>query len=131
MLQTTKSDSIQQPATCLQCSTSLPVVTFASHPEGGLIALRQRLFQPGFKFIVGCTPIPTYPYGKSLYKPYISLNSGCLWVIIPKNPYISPISTMGTLLGVHLSLSLEIGVQPPSLYTCLPVEFKQLLILGS
>ena len=22
--------------------------------------------------IVGCTPIPTYPYGKSLYKPYIS-----------------------------------------------------------
>ncbi len=24
----------------------------------------------------------------------------CLWVIIPKNPYISPISTMGTLLGV-------------------------------
>ena len=21
--------------------------------------------------IVGCTPIPTYPYGKSLYKPYI------------------------------------------------------------
>ena len=23
--------------------------------------------------IVGCTPIPTYPYGKSLYKPYISL----------------------------------------------------------
>ena len=51
--------------------------------------------------IVGCTPIPTYPYGKSLYKPYISLYSGCLWVIIPKNPYISPIGTMGTLLGVH------------------------------
>ena len=46
-------------------------------------------------------PLPTYPYGKSLYKPYISLYSGCLWVIIPKNPYISPISTMGTLLGVH------------------------------
>ncbi len=30
-----------------------------------------------------------------------SLYSGRLWVIIPKNPYISPISTMGTLLGVH------------------------------
>ena len=27
-------------------------------------------------------PLPTYPYGKSLYKPYI----GYLWVIIPKNP---------------------------------------------
>ena len=26
-------------------------------------------------------PLPTYPYGKSLYKPYISLYSGCLWVI--------------------------------------------------
>ena len=47
-----------------------------------------------YQGIVGCTPIPTYPYGKSLY-------SGCLWVIIPKNPYISPISTMGTLLGAH------------------------------
>ena len=31
-------------------------------------------------------PIPTYPYGKSLYKPYISLYSGCLWVIIPIVP---------------------------------------------
>ena len=29
-------------------------------------------------------PLPTYPYGKSLYMPYISLYSGCLWVIIPK-----------------------------------------------
>ena len=36
-----------------------------------------------------------YPYQRN-----ISLYSGCLWVIIPKNPYIS-ISTMGTLLGVH------------------------------
>ena len=26
---------------------------------------------------------------KTLYKHYISLYSGCLWVIIPKNPYIS------------------------------------------
>ena len=34
-------------------------------------------------------PLPTYPYGKSLYKPYISLLArGCLCVIIPKNPYI-------------------------------------------
>ena len=33
--------------------------------------------------IVGCTPGPTYPYGKSLYKHYIV---GYLWIIIPKNP---------------------------------------------
>ena len=29
--------------------------------------------------IVVCTPLPTYPYGKSLY-------SGYLWILIPKNP---------------------------------------------
>ena len=64
-----------------------------------------------FQGIVGCTPIPTYPYGKSLYKPYISLYSGCLWVTIPKNPYISPISYKyhgsTRTLGVHPSLSLD------------------------
>ncbi len=30
-------------------------------------------------------PLPTYPYGKSLYIP---IARECLWVIIPKNPYI-------------------------------------------
>ena len=33
--------------------------------------------------IDGCTPIPTYPYGNSLDRPYIQ---GYLWVKIPKNP---------------------------------------------
>ena len=51
--------------------------------------------------IVGCTPTNVPLWEIPIYKPYISLYSGCLWVIIPKNPYISPISTMGTLLGVH------------------------------
>ena len=43
-------------------------------------------------------PGPTYPYGKSLYKPYIT------WVFKGYNPQESPentINTMGTLLGVH------------------------------
>ncbi len=49
---------------------------------------------------VGCTPT-NVPLWEIPNKPYISLYSGCLWVIIPKNPSISPINTMGTLLGVH------------------------------
>ena len=50
--------------------------------------------------VVGCTPIPTYPYGKSLYKPYIT------WVFMdekfPKNPIREhQLNTMGTrTLGV-------------------------------
>ena len=33
---------------------------------------------------------PNVPrHGKSLYKPYTSLYSGCLWVIIPKSPLTS------------------------------------------
>ncbi len=59
--------------------------------------------------LVFSTPQQSGDSWKSLYKPYISLYSGCLWVIIPKNPYISPYKpyTMGTrTLGVHPSLSL-------------------------
>ena len=46
-------------------------------------------------------PNPTYPHGKSLYKPYIT----CItWVCMGYNPQESlenTINTMGTLLGVH------------------------------
>ena len=51
--------------------------------------------------IVGCTPTHV-PLWEILISPIISLYSGCLWVIIPKNPYKSPINnSMGTQLGVH------------------------------
>ena len=45
-------------------------------------------------------------HGKSLYKPY---KSGYLWVIMPQSQESleNTINTMGTLLGVHPSLSLE------------------------
>ena len=33
--------------------------------------------------VTSLAALPTYPYGKSLYKPYIV---GINWVIIPKNP---------------------------------------------
>ena len=53
--------------------------------------------------IVGCTPIPTYPYGKSLYKRvFMPYN-------FPKNPKVEHNKHHGSTrtLGVHPSLSLE------------------------
>ena len=47
--------------------------------------------------IVGCTPIPTYPYGKSLYKPHIMVCMG----YNPQESLENTLNTMGTLLGVH------------------------------
>ena len=47
--------------------------------------------------IVGCTLGPTYPYGKSLYKPYIGVS-------YPQESLENTINTMGTLLGVHPSV---------------------------
>ena len=53
--------------------------------------------------IVGCTPIPTWaPYGKSLYKPY---RVGIYGFFNPQKSLENTINTMGTLLGVHTSLS--------------------------
>ena len=53
-----------------------------------------------FRGIVGCTPGATYPYRKSLYKPYNY--TGYLWVSYPQESLENAISTMGTrTLGVH------------------------------
>ena len=53
-----------------------------------------------FQGIVGFTPIPTYPYGKSLYKPYIA---GIYGLLSPDNPiWEHQLNTMGpTLLRVR------------------------------
>ena len=54
-----------------------------------------------YQGIVGCTPIPTYPSGRSLYKAYIYIYSGYLRVSYPQESLENTINTMGTLLGVH------------------------------
>ena len=58
--------------------------------------------------------LPTYPSRKSLCKPYITwITWGINWV--NKSPRIScrehQLNTIGTLLGVHSSLSLDVDVQ--------------------
>ena len=74
-------------------------------------------------------PLPTYPYGKSLYKPYISLYSGCLWFIIPKNPYIfaqKKYHGSTRTLGVHPSLSLDyIGIISKAIRIRIPSSTNQ------
>ena len=71
-------------------------IAFLRWPQGIKMDLRkkQSLFIQG---IVGFTPIPTYPYGKSLYKPYI------VGIYGSHSPRIleSRINSMGTLFGVH------------------------------
>ena len=52
-----------------------------------------------YQGIVGCTPGPTYPYGKSLYKPY---TVGIYVFFHPQESLENTINTMGTrTLGVH------------------------------
>ena len=88
------------------------------------------LFHPIYnQGIVGCTPIPTYPYGKSRYKPYIC------WVFMGHNPQESlknAINTMGTLLGVHpivpwynWFLGPTLGPNPSSPYHHFPFSFQR------
>ncbi len=62
----------------------------------------------------GCTPIPTYPYGKSLYKPYIVSIYGYLWVIIPKNPKVEHNKYHGYTARATPNCPLSFGfVKPP------------------
>ncbi len=49
--------------------------------------------QAAGRSIVGCTPGPTYPYGKSLYKPYIT------WLFMGYNPYC-PLNFFNGLLYI-------------------------------
>ena len=71
-------------------------IAFLRWPQGIKMDLRkkQSLFIQG---IVGFTPIPTYPYGKSLYKPRI------VGIYGSHSPRIleSRRNSMGTLFGVH------------------------------
>ena len=61
------------------------------HPDESSIQVDAKLY---FQGIVGCTPGPTYPYGKSLYKPYSSLVS--MGELSPRIPRLNTINTMGT-----------------------------------
>ena len=63
-----------------------------------------------FQGIVGCTPGPTYPYGKSLYKPYIT------WLFMGYNPYC-PLSLFIGLFNMGIILDRNHAKQQTPAWT--------------
>ena len=89
------------------------IIIIITSPERHSMHLKTTLETVGNMIFRGQldVPLPTYPYWKSLYKPYIVGIYIC--VIICYNPQESlenTINTMGTLLGVHPSVPSDMCV---------------------
>ena len=84
---------------------------------------QMTVVQTLFQGIVGCTPIPTCPYEKSLYKPYSS------WVFMGYNPQESLENTINTM-GIRGTPNCPLTVFPTKNIISFPPKTSNIGLLS-